>query len=69
MLNLLTMQLGDDVMVAVKARMRPAGSEQQLIVNINTCEQALKAAFPQVQFLFFEPDMHRLIYFFRRVYP
>lgn len=56
-LNILTMQLGDDVMVAVKARMRPAGSEQQLIVNINTCEQALKAAFPQIQFLFFEPDM------------
>jgi cation diffusion facilitator family transporter len=56
-LNILTMQLGDDVMVAVKARMRPTGSEQQLIANINTCEQALKAAFPQVQFLFFEPDM------------
>ncbi len=56
-LNLLTLQLGEDVMVAVKARMRPAGSEQQLIANINACEQALKAAFPQVQFLFFEPDL------------
>ncbi len=56
-LNCLTLQLGDDVMVAVKVRMHPAGSEQQLIANINTCELALKAAFPQVQFLFFEPDL------------
>jgi len=56
-LNCLTLQLGDDVMVAVKVRMHPAGSEQQFIAHINTCEQALKAAFPQVQFLFFEPDL------------
>lgn len=56
-LNILTMQLGDDVMVAVKAKMHPAGSEQLLIANINTCEQALKTAFPQVHFLFFEPDI------------
>jgi cation diffusion facilitator family transporter len=55
-LNLLTLQLGDDVMVAVKAKMTVAGSEQQLIANINTCELALKTAFPQVQWLFFEPD-------------
>ena len=55
-LNVLTLQLGDDVMVAVKARMTPAGSEQHLIANINTCEQALKTAFPQVQWIFFEPD-------------
>lgn len=56
-LNLLTLQLGEDVMVAVKARMAPAGSEQQLVANINHCEQTLKAAFPQVQWLFFEPDI------------
>ncbi len=55
-LNLLTLQLGDDVMVAVKAKMTTTGSEQQLIANLNTCEQALKTAFPQVQWLFFEPD-------------
>ena len=55
-LNLLTLQLGEDVMVAVKARMAIAGSEQQMVANINRCEQALKTAFPQVQWLFFEPD-------------
>ncbi|MBV5317403.1 MAG: cation diffusion facilitator family transporter [Desulfobulbaceae bacterium] len=55
-LNILTLQLGDDVMVAIKARMTTTGSSQQLVADINTCEQALKAAFPQVQWLFFEPD-------------
>lgn len=55
-LNLLTLQLGEDVMVAVKARMAHAGSEQQMVANINHCEQILKTAFPQVQWLFFEPD-------------
>lgn len=44
-------------MVAVKATTTIAGSEAQLIVNSNTCEQALKRAFPQVQWLFFEPDI------------
>jgi cation diffusion facilitator family transporter len=55
-LNLLTLQLGEDVMVAVKARMASAGSEQQMVANINHCEQTLKTAYPQVQWLFFEPD-------------
>lgn len=55
-LNLLTLQLGEDMMVAVKARMASAGSEQQMVANINRCEQTLKTAYPQVQWLFFEPD-------------
>jgi hypothetical protein len=44
-------------MVTVKAQMTVAGSEAQLIANINTCEQELKKTFPQVQWLFFEPDI------------
>ena len=55
-LNLLTLQLGEDVMVAVKTRMTSADSEQQMVANINRCEQTLKTAYPQVQWLFFEPD-------------
>lgn len=54
--NLLTLQMGEDVMVAVKARMRPAGSEERLLENINACEAALREAYPQVLWLFFEPD-------------
>ena len=55
--NMLTLQMGDDVVLAVKAKMNPAGSEEQMVKNINTCEAALRAAFPQVLWLFFEPDL------------
>ena len=55
-LNLLTLQLGRDVMVAVKARMHPAPSCDQFVDNINRCEKALRKQFPQILWLFFEPD-------------
>ena len=55
--KLLTQQLGRDVMVAVKARMRPAASAQALVEAINLVEKSFRAAFPQVQYLFFEPDL------------
>jgi cation diffusion facilitator family transporter len=55
--NLLTQQMGRDVMVAVKARMRPAASAEALIAAINRVELSFRAAFPQVQWLFFEPDV------------
>ncbi len=55
-LNLLTLQLGRDVMVAVKAKMRPTQDCDDFVDNINRCEQALKEKFPQVVWLFFEPD-------------
>ncbi|RMG87185.1 MAG: cation diffusion facilitator family transporter [Candidatus Dadabacteria bacterium] len=56
-LNLITLQLGPDVMVAVKARMAPAASATALVEAINACERDLKRAFPQVRWLFFEPDV------------
>lgn len=55
-LNLLTLQLGEDVMVAVKAKMKPARSCEAFVENINRCESALKKQFPQILWLFFEPD-------------
>jgi cation diffusion facilitator family transporter len=54
--NLITLQNGDDVVVAVKARMTEADSAQALIAAINRCEAALREEFPQVRWLFFEPD-------------
>ena len=54
--NLLTLQLGADVMVSIKARMKATGSETGLIQAINKTEQEFKARFPQVLWLFFEPD-------------
>lgn len=55
--NLLSLQLGSDVMVAIKARLKPQGSEQQLVASINDIEKQFKQAFPQVMWLFFEPDI------------
>ena len=55
-LNLITLQMGPDVMVAVKARMQPAADNESLIAAINTVEAAMKAQFDDVRWSFFEPD-------------
>jgi len=55
--NLLTQQLGGEIMVAIKARMQPQGSEIALIDAINRVEVGFRAAFPQVRWIFFEPDV------------
>ena len=56
-LNLITLQLGAQIMVAVKAKMTPAETIDQLIGNINRCEAALKKENPAIQWIFFEPDV------------
>lgn len=58
-LNLITVQHGADVVVAVKARMIEETSARALIDAINECEVALRAAFPEVRWLFFEPDIEK----------
>jgi len=55
--NLLTLQLGNDVMVAIKARMTPQSSDTDLIHAINKCEEIFRHAFPEVVWCFFEPDL------------
>lgn len=55
--NLVTLQMGPDVMVAIKARMKPAGSERAMIEAMNRAEAAFRARYPSVAFLFFEPDL------------
>lgn len=57
LLNLITLQMGPDVMVAVKARMSPAPDQTALIEAINRVERAMKAQFPDVRWSFFEPDI------------
>jgi len=57
-LDLRTLHMGPDVVVAVKAKMRDHGGQHALIEAINRTEVAFKARFPQVQWTFFEPDIH-----------
>jgi cation diffusion facilitator family transporter len=55
-LRLLTLQLGTSLMVAVKAKMAPE-SAAELVAAINRAEAATRAEFPEIQWLFFEPDV------------
>lgn len=57
-LNLVSLQMGNDVMVALKVRMKPLGTDIALLEAINRTEVAFRKAYPQVAFLFFEPDLH-----------
>jgi len=55
--SLITVQLGNDIMVAVQAEMTdPQATVADTITRINASEAALKVAFPDVKWIFFEPD-------------
>jgi len=54
--SLLTLQLGEGIMLAVKARMAESASAGALVDAIDRVEADLRTAFPAVQWCFFEPD-------------
>ncbi|MGH8726117.1 MAG: cation diffusion facilitator family transporter [Burkholderiales bacterium] len=54
--RLLTLQLGTSLMVAVKVKMN-AATVEEMVAAINRAEAALRAEFPEIQWLFFEPDI------------
>lgn len=55
-ISLITLQLGNEVLVSVQAQMREEHSVLALTDQINTVERALKQSFPEVRWSFFEPD-------------
>lgn len=55
--NLITLQLGSEVMVAIKAEMSRDLSTKGVVDAINTVEAAMKAQFPEIRWSFFEPDV------------
>lgn len=55
--NFRTLQLGNDVMVAIKARMQGEDTANGMIAQINTVEREFRSRFPAVRFSFFEPDV------------
>jgi cation diffusion facilitator family transporter len=57
--NLITLQFGPQIMVAVKAKMTKVESVDQLINNINICESELKKENSAIKWVFFEPDIKR----------
>lgn len=56
-INLITLQLGAQIMVAVKAKMKKHETVDQLIGSINCCEAALRKHNTSIQWIFFEPDV------------
>jgi cation diffusion facilitator family transporter len=56
-IDLITLHMGADVMVAVKAQMHEVPSTRALVDSINRVEADFRARFPQVQWVFFEPDV------------
>ncbi|HET8818534.1 MAG TPA: cation diffusion facilitator family transporter [Xanthomonadaceae bacterium] len=58
-INLITLQLGNEIMISVQAQMRERSDAQALIRDINTVEVSIKQAFPEVRWCFFEPEQSR----------
>ena len=54
--NLITVQFGDNTMVAVKAKFKDAKTIDEISEEINTCEKEIKNNLPSVKWIFFEPD-------------
>jgi cation diffusion facilitator family transporter len=54
--HIITLQLGPQIMVALKVKMTKTDSADQLIDNINICEAELKKTHPEILWVFFEPD-------------
>ncbi|MEO8159960.1 MAG: cation efflux family transporter, partial [Arenimonas sp.] len=54
--NVITLQMGPDVMVAVQASLGDDLSSAELVRRINAIEVDLRLQFPDVRWSFFEPD-------------
>ena len=57
LLNAITLQLGPQVMLALKVRMHAGLSIEQAVDHLNQLERSIKAKFPEVAWCFVEPDV------------
>jgi divalent metal cation (Fe/Co/Zn/Cd) transporter len=56
-LNAITMQMGPDVMLALKVKMRSGLTLDSAVETLNALERRIKARFPEVKWIFVEPDV------------
>jgi len=59
-INLITLQWGKQIVVAVQAEMVDYDSGRAMVDAINVIEADLQRAFPQARWVFFEPDIPRV---------
>ena len=58
-ISLITLQLGNEVMVSVQASMKQVDQATVMLEDISKVERDLKAQFPVVRWSFFEPEIAR----------
>jgi cation diffusion facilitator family transporter len=57
LLNAITLQMGPQVMLAIKVRMRTGLTLDAAVASINALERRIKSKFPEVAWCFVEPDV------------
>lgn len=57
-INIITQQYGNDIMVALKVHMTKAGSDVDLVRNIDSVEERMQKEF-NIKWSFFEPDIDK----------
>ena len=55
-IHLITLQWGEQLMIAVQAKMEPQPSDVALVDAINAVEDSIQLRWPQAKWCFFEPD-------------
>jgi cation diffusion facilitator family transporter len=55
-IHLITLQWGEQLMIAVQAKMQAQASDTALIDAINAVEESIQSKWPQAKWCFFEPD-------------
>jgi cation diffusion facilitator family transporter len=55
-IHLITLQWGEQLMIAVQAKMQAQASDTALIDAINAVEESIQCKWPQAKWCFFEPD-------------
>ncbi len=56
-LNMITIQLGPDTMLALKVKMCPGRDIETVVESINALEKSLKQGIPRLAWCFVEPDI------------
>lgn len=56
-IHLITLQWGEQLMIAVQAKMQHQSSDVALVDAINTVEQSIQECWPQAKWCFFEPEL------------
>jgi cation diffusion facilitator family transporter len=59
-LNMITQQYGKDIMIALKVQMNRAGSDIELVKNIDAVEERMQKKF-NIKWSFFEPDFEKTL--------